>query len=144
MSETGHMPTGRPTGQHQVVAAVLLRADTVLLCHRSIDREWYPDVWDLPGGHVEADETPTDAVVREVQEELGVTLSGSLGQHSFYRSTEEFELRVWTSRTWSGSPANCAPHEHDEIGWFTEPEARSLRLADEAYRSWILQALASE
>ena len=123
---------------------MLLRADTVLLCHRAIDREWYPDMWDLPGGHVEANETPTDAVVREVQEELGVTLSGSLGQHSFSRFTEEFELRVWTSRTWSGSPANCAPREHDAIGWFAEREVRSLRLADDVYRSWILRAVASE
>ena len=138
------MPTSRSTGRHRVVAAMLLRDDSVLLCHRSIDRAWYPDVWDLPGGHVEANETPTDAVVREVQEELGVTLSGSLGRHSFSRSTEEFELRVWTSRTWSGSPANCAPREHDEIGWFAEPEVRALRLADDVYRGWILQAVASE
>jgi 8-oxo-dGTP diphosphatase len=138
------MPAGRPDGQHRVVAAILLRADTVLLCHRSSDREWYPDVWDLRGDHAEANETPIDAVVREVQEELGVTLSGSLGQHSFFLATEEFELRVWTCRTWSGSPANCAPHEHDEIGWFAEREVRSLQLADDAYRSWILQALASE
>jgi len=122
---------------------MLVRADSVLLCHRCIDREWYPDVWDLPGGHLEANETPTDAIVREVHEELGVTLPGPLGPHSFHRATEEFELRVWTCRTWSGSPANCAPDEHDEIGWFTERETRSLRLADDVYGSWILQALAS-
>jgi 8-oxo-dGTP diphosphatase len=144
MKETGHMPSGRLTVQHQVVAAMLLRADSVLLCHRSIDREWYPDLWDLPGGHVEANETPRDAVAREVQEELGVRLSRSLGQHSFFRTTDDFELRVWTVRTWSGSPTNCAPHEHDEVDWFTEREARSLRLADDCYRAWILQALASE
>jgi mutator protein MutT len=138
------MPSGRLAGQHQVVAAMLLRADTVLLCHRSIDREWYPDVWDLPGGHVEANETPIDAVVRELQEELGVNLFGPLGQHVFYRSTEQFELRVWTSRTWSGSPANCAPHEHDEIGWFAERDLGSLWFVDDGYRSWILQALAFE
>jgi 8-oxo-dGTP diphosphatase len=143
MSETGPMPSGR-TGQHQVVAAMLLRADTVLLCHRSRDRAWYPDVWDLPGGHIEANEAPGDALVREIQEELGVTLSGPLGGHSFSRATEEFEMRVWTSHGWSGTPANCAPHEHDEIGWFTEREVHSLRLADDAYRSWIAEGLSSE
>ena len=50
--------------------------------------------------------------------------------HSFSRATDDFEMRVWTSRGWSGTPTNCAPHEHDEIGWFTEREARSMRLAD--------------
>ena len=138
------MSSSRRAERRQVVAAMLLRADTVLLCHRAIDREWYPDLWDLPGGHLEANETPRDAVVREVQEELGVTLSGPLGQHSFSRTTEEFGLRVWTSRSWSGSPTNRAPHEHDEIGWFTERGTRSLRLADDGYRSWILQALTSK
>jgi 8-oxo-dGTP pyrophosphatase MutT (NUDIX family) len=57
MSETGVMPSGRHPGQHQVVAAMLLRADSVLLCHRSSDRAWYPDVWDLPGGHIETNES---------------------------------------------------------------------------------------
>ena len=144
MSETAPIPSGRHPGQHQIVAALLLRADTVLLCHRSSSRRWYPDVWDLPGGHVEANEAPGDALVREIQEELGVTLSVPLAGHSFSRATDDFEMRVWTSRGWSGTPTNCAPHEHDEIGWFTEREARSMRLADDAYRSWIAEALSSE
>ena len=138
------MPSGRPADQHQIVAAMLLRADTVLLCHRSSDRAWYPDVCDLPGGHIEANETPGDALVREIQEELGVTLSRPLGEHSHCRATKEFEMRVWTSRGWSGTPANCAPHEHDQIGWFTEREVRSLHLADDAYRGWIAEVLSSE
>lgn len=141
MSETEPMPSGRHPDQHQIVAAMLLRADTVLLCHRSSDRAWYPNVWDLPGGHIEANEAPGDALVREIQEELGVTLSGPLGEHSHWRASEEFEMRVWTSRGWSGTPANCAPHEHDQIGWFTEREVRSLHLADDAYRGWIAEAL---
>jgi 8-oxo-dGTP diphosphatase len=131
-------------GQHQIVAAMLLHADTVLLCHRSSGRAWYPDVWDLPGGHMEPNETPEDALVRELQEELGVTLSVPLGGHAFTRATKEFEMRVWTSRRWSGTPANCAPQEHDQIGWFTEREVRPLRLADDVYRGWIAEALSSE
>jgi 8-oxo-dGTP diphosphatase len=143
IGETGPMPSGQ-ADQHLIVAAMLLRADTVLLCHRSADREWYPDVWDLPGGHAEANETAPGALVREVREELGVTLTGSLGRPTFFRTTEEFDLRVWTSRAWSGSPVNCAPREHDEIGWFSEAEALSLRLADDAYRDWIVRALSSQ
>jgi 8-oxo-dGTP diphosphatase len=144
VSETGRMPSDPRPARHQVVvAAMLLRADAILLCHRSVDREWYPDLWDLPGGHIEEIETPTEALVRELQEEVGITLSEPLGPPSFYRATEDFEMQIWTSRQWSGSPANCAPQEHDEIGWFSEREVRSLRFADDAYRSWITQALTS-
>jgi 8-oxo-dGTP diphosphatase len=32
----------------EVVAAVVVRDGEVLLCHRSPNREWYPNVWDLP------------------------------------------------------------------------------------------------
>jgi 8-oxo-dGTP pyrophosphatase MutT (NUDIX family) len=41
----------------------------VLLCHRT-DR----DQWNLPGGRVEAIEAPWDAVVREVMEEVGLSV----------------------------------------------------------------------
>jgi 8-oxo-dGTP diphosphatase len=34
----------------------------------------FPNHWDLFGGHLEADETPEQALVREVREELGVEL----------------------------------------------------------------------
>ena len=97
MNDNGAMSVERYSGRHQIVAAMLLRADAILLCHRSRDRAWYPDVWDLPGGHIEAEESPGDALVREIQEELGVTLSGPLGEHSFSR-------RPWSSRCESGLP----------------------------------------
>jgi len=36
-----------------------VRDGCVLLCHRHPNRQWYPNVWDVPGGHIEADESPT-------------------------------------------------------------------------------------
>ncbi len=57
-------------------AIILDEQERVLLCHRT-DR----DFWNLPGGGVEHNETPWQAVVREVKEEVGldVVVSKLLG-----------------------------------------------------------------
>src|SRR6185437_5388313 len=48
-------------------AVIVDERQQVLLCHRSdIDR------WNLPGGRVEPGETPWQALVREVKEEVGI------------------------------------------------------------------------
>src|ERR671922_1793664 len=46
---------------------------SILLGKRSASRADYPGVWDVPGGHCEPGETPEQTLVRELQEELGVT-----------------------------------------------------------------------
>jgi 8-oxo-dGTP diphosphatase len=52
---------------------LLVRGDETLLARRAPDRSFYPFVWDVVGGHCESAEAPGDALVREVQEEIGVT-----------------------------------------------------------------------
>lgn len=59
---------------HEVVVGALVREGRVLLVHRSPNRRAYPDVWDLPGGHVEKDESELDALAREMHEEVGVQI----------------------------------------------------------------------
>jgi len=46
----------------------------------------FPDHWDLIGGHVEADETPEEALIREVKEELDIDLEN----YSFYKKFDCF------------------------------------------------------
>lgn len=59
--------------EHIVVAGLLRRRGRALMVHRSPQRRWYPDAWDLPGGHVEVGEVSSLALVRELHEELGIT-----------------------------------------------------------------------
>ena len=55
---------------HVVVCGALVENGAVLLVHRSPTRRAYPDLWDLPGGHVEAGESELKALAREMDEEL--------------------------------------------------------------------------
>ncbi len=69
------------------IAAIILENDKgeFLLALRD-DKSWipFPNHWDLIGGHVEDGETPEEALVREVKEELGIDIK----DYSFYRKYE--------------------------------------------------------
>lgn len=55
----------------EVVAAVLLDGDRVLACRR-LPAKAAGGKWEFPGGKVEANESPMDALAREIDEELGI------------------------------------------------------------------------
>lgn len=107
---------------HTVVVGALVRDSRVLLVHRRPDKHAYPNVWDLPGGHLEAGESELGALRRELHEELGVEIETSSASHLCHLTAgpaqEPVLLSAWLVRDWSGTPANVAPEEHDDIGWF--------------------------
>ena len=107
---------------HMVVVGALVREDQVLLVHRRPDKRAYPDVWDLPGGVVEADDSELGALTRELHEELGVRIATGSASHlcrvTAGPADEPAILSAWLVREWQGTPANAAPEEHDDIGWF--------------------------
>jgi 8-oxo-dGTP diphosphatase len=135
------MPEGQLDDTHCVVAGLLVEAGMVLLCHRSASRRWFPNVWDLPGGHIEPGETPTAALLRELHEELGIRLEEPV--HSAFARLRQsnIDCRIWVVRSWTGTLRN-ASDEHDEIAWWTPGAMEGLALADESYRSLVTRALA--
>ena len=115
---------------HEIVTAALVREGQVLLVHRSPNRHVYPDVWDLPGGHIEAGETELAALAREMHEELGVQITTGSATHlcqlQVGRGDESVRFSAWFVDEWQGTPANAAPDEHDEIRWFRREELPPL------------------
>jgi 8-oxo-dGTP diphosphatase len=55
----------------QVVAALIIRENKILICQRTEDQAM-PLKWEFPGGKVERDEDLRDALHRELEEELGI------------------------------------------------------------------------
>jgi len=104
----------------RIVTALLRDGNRILLCHRSPRRHWYPDVWDLPGGHVEPGELPGAALARELREELGIDIAAPSGPPVQEVRAHTLDMQIWLIEAWLGSPINVAPDEHDAIAWFTE------------------------
>ena len=130
----------------RIAVALLVRDGRALLAHRHPDRQWYPDCWDLVGGHVEPGETPEQAVVRECREEMGIEIADPT-PFAMAFDDPTLEVHPFVVTRWAGEPANVAPDEHDELRWFTVDEIASLTLADPSmlpgFRRAVHQAAAT-
>jgi 8-oxo-dGTP diphosphatase len=88
-----------------VSAAVILSADRVLLTQRKSGTH-LAGAWEFPGGKVEPDEDPRDALVRELAEELGVMVSvREIVEVTFHRyPSKSVLLLFYEARLLPGSP----------------------------------------
>jgi 8-oxo-dGTP diphosphatase len=86
----------------------------------------YPDMWDLPGGHVEKNERPEQCIVREMKEEMNLTLD------EFYLFSKiEFEDRIeytFCARA-NLNIDDIVLSEGQRLKWFTKDEAKRTQLA---------------
>jgi 8-oxo-dGTP diphosphatase len=100
-----------------VVGAAVVRDGRVLACRRTA-----PPVaagrWEFPGGKVEPGESPDEALVRELREELGVDASVTAWLDGAAAIGGTHELRVAVVAI-AGDPA---PVEHDAIRWLGAAE----------------------
>jgi mutator protein MutT len=56
----------------KIALALIWRDGQILLSKRLTTADHLPDIWEFPGGKVEADESPAEAAVREAREEIGL------------------------------------------------------------------------
>jgi ADP-ribose pyrophosphatase YjhB (NUDIX family) len=137
-----------------VATFVIHQAKVLLLWHEKLQM-WLP-----PGGHVEPNELPDEAAVREVLEETGIrvellsqpTLPPFPGVRSLARpeaiqleqigpNHEHIDL-VYFARP--ANPNRTEPtvdREVRQVGWYSLEEAGALPLTEEI-RTWIRKALA--
>jgi len=133
---------------HEVVAALIVRSRQVLLGRRSPTRDYYPDVWDVFGGHIEAGEQQSQTLIRELQEELGITPvewnyleTITIPASSSDEPSDSLILHLYLVTEWAGTPQNLQLHEHSTMGWFSVAEAVELPLADPSYRELFARYL---
>lgn len=109
-----------------VSAVALVDADGRVLLARRPAGKSMAGLWEFPGGKIEAGETPEAALIRELDEELGIdTAESCLAPLSFAsHAYEDFHLLmlVYVCRKWNGTPRQL---EGNELTW-----VRPARLRD--------------
>lgn len=113
---------------HLVAGLVLVQGDRILLCRRSDEARWYPDVWDLPGSHLRRGETAEACVIRAGRAKLGIDVVDTVALATFAGTNYELEVRRAVS--WDGIIRNTATRQHDRIAFVGRDEATRLDLAD--------------
>jgi 8-oxo-dGTP diphosphatase len=99
----------------EVAAAVIERPGEFLLAQRPEGKP-YSGYWEFPGGKIEADEDPRAALVRELEEELGIKVTAATPwitrMYTYTHAT--VRLHFWRVSAWTGEPR---PLEDQDIRW---------------------------
>ncbi len=89
-----------------VVAAALVDRDNRVLIAQRPEGKMLAGLWEFPGGKLDPNETPEEALVRELHEELGITVClECLAPFTFASHTyEDFHLMMplYVCRNWDG------------------------------------------
>ena len=103
----------RPGALRLVVAALIVRAGQVLICQRRPDQPMALQ-WEFPGGKIEPGESPEQALVRELDEELGITakIGGRVThiRHN-YRHGGAVDLQFFAVQEFTGEIENRIFHQ---------------------------------
>lgn len=116
-----------------VVAVALIGKDGRVLMQRRRLGGDHGGLWEFPGGKVEPGESPESALLREIEEELGILLASSDLEPLTFSSDPVLPpepraphvILLYMCRRWQGEP-RC--HEGEEIAWFAPPELSTLAM----------------
>lgn len=112
----------------KVVAKALVRNSKglYLVLYRSNTHPLFPGHIDFPGGEVEPEEIPEAAVVREIQEETGLSVNPNKLKKLFTKQYRQTTHILFEAKTAEPDAKIALSWEHKDYRWITPEELKSL------------------
>lgn len=106
-----------------VVAAIIRDGDQIFATQRGYG-DW-KDYWEFPGGKIEPEETPEDALVREIREELcaAISIDAYLTTVDYNYPKFHLNMRCYLCRVINGE---LTLKEHEAARWLSKDELDSV------------------
>ncbi|MBN1502404.1 NUDIX hydrolase [Candidatus Woesearchaeota archaeon] len=112
------------------VAGCFMEHDGKILLLLRHENESHGNTWGLPSGKIEGDETPKDAVIREIEEETNIVVSGKdlkyLGKVYVRYPDGDFIYHIFHSILDKLRDVKLKPEEHTQFKWVTPEEALKM------------------
>lgn len=126
-----------PTPGEQVITACVLIHRTindiphVFMARRSAGKKFLPNEFELPGGHIEFGEDLEEGLAREVEEELGVTVSigdpfAAFAYMNDVKKSQSIEVLYFGRLQEPFDSLSINPEDHSEYGWFSKSDIPKL------------------
>ncbi len=117
-----------------VVAALIQKDGKILLARRPEGRA-RSGLWEFPGGKIEPEERPEEALYREIKEELGIEIKVGpiLAEVEHDYPEIKIQLLCYEGEILRGTPV---PLEGQKISWFRPNDIGNLELAPADRKLW--------
>jgi 8-oxo-dGTP diphosphatase len=111
-----------------VVAAVIVRDGCVLACRRNLERS-AGGLWEFPGGKVEPGESPSEALAREIREELDVDVEVGELIHRGMTQVGAVSVDLSSYAVMLTDAVPTVSTDHDRLRWLEREELNSVEWA---------------
>ena len=106
----------------RVVGGVLIKKDKVTLAKRASSLKNFPDFYEFPGGKIDINESPKEALIRELREELEIEVTecdieefeGNIVKSFIEKNRKIIHLTVFIVSNWKGN-ITINPSIHSEL-----------------------------
>jgi len=122
-----------PAPGHQVITACAFihhnfdGVEKVFLPRRASTKQFLPNVWELPGGHIDFGEDLLNGLKREIKEEFGMNISvgdpfAAFTYHNHIKQSHSVEIIFFAQFGEPLENITLNPQDHSELEWFQEKD----------------------